>query len=144
MKTLCFKCKNRKELTSFYTHPEMSNGHIGKCKTCTKRDVLENRLKNLERIRLYDRERSKLPHRAEMHGKIRDAWRKEHPGGFRSHNKVRYALKSGRLKKPNCCSKCTIGGVRLDAHHPDYRKHLLIKWLCLPCHRVEHKSMRKH
>jgi hypothetical protein len=34
----CFKCGIEKELSEFYAHPKMGDGHLGKCKECTKRD----------------------------------------------------------------------------------------------------------
>lgn len=35
----CFKCHQTKELDEFYKHPRMGDGHLNKCKTCTKKDV---------------------------------------------------------------------------------------------------------
>lgn len=35
---ICFKCGNEKELTSFYKHAQMGDGHLNKCKDCTKSD----------------------------------------------------------------------------------------------------------
>ena len=34
----CFKCGVKKELSEFYVHPRMKDGHLGKCKDCTKMD----------------------------------------------------------------------------------------------------------
>jgi len=34
----CFKCGIEKELSEFYAHPKMGDGHLGKCKECTKKD----------------------------------------------------------------------------------------------------------
>lgn len=35
----CFKCGIEKELDDFYVHPKMGDGHLNKCKECTRNDV---------------------------------------------------------------------------------------------------------
>lgn len=37
----CFKCKAEKPLQDFYKHPKTADGHLNKCKVCTRKDVSE-------------------------------------------------------------------------------------------------------
>ena len=36
---ICFKCDIEKPITEYYKHPKTADGHLNKCKDCTKKDV---------------------------------------------------------------------------------------------------------
>ena len=139
MTKICFKCNKEKDLSMFYVHKQMNDGHLGKCIECTKEDVAEHRQKNIERIRAYDRERGKLPYRKKLMTKTVKAYRKKYPLRKIASNMLNNALRDGRIpSKPKICSMCNIKATRIYGHHDDYYKPLEVKWVCQPCHKTLH------
>lgn len=56
---ICFKCKRELPLSDFYKHPRMADGHLGKCKECTRADVHGNYMKNLDNPEYVEKERKR-------------------------------------------------------------------------------------
>lgn len=136
----CFKCKTVKPLEDFYKHLQMLDGHVNKCKECIKNDVTANRNKNIERIRAYDRARSKDPKRIKAATEINQAWRAEDLRRQVAHSKVSRAVRNGFLVRQPCV-RC--GEIKSLAHHEDYDKPLDVMWLCQPCHKQRHKEINQ-
>ena len=138
MKT-CFKCGKEKELSQFYNHPRMTDGHLGKCIECAKNDVHEHRAGNLDRIREYDRQRGKLPHRIKAMAARNKIRRGENPVPYAARTLLQNAIRDKRIRKPKQCSKCGRK-TRIMGHHQDYYKPLDVIWLCQVCHIAEHRG----
>ena len=142
MEKNCFKCRQIKDLNEFYKHKGMKDGYLGKCKECTKKDVLAHRKKNIKRIRKYDRQRAILPHRKALKKRIQKKYREEKPMAVSAQRKAERAVKNGGLKKPNSCELCEVEG-RIHGHHSDYSEPLKVIWVCVPCHSQIHHSKSK-
>ena len=134
----CFKCKTIKPLSEFYKHNAMADGHLNKCKVCAKNDSTIHRVKNLEKYRANDRERSKNPERRKLQTEITKAWRQQDIRRSKAHTAVGYAIKKGELIRQPCI-RC--GEQNSFAHHEDYDKPLDVMWLCPPCHKQRHKEL---
>lgn len=135
----CFKCGKVKDATFFYKHSEMADGYLGKCKECTKKDVTEHRLKNIERVRAYDRKRGKLPHRIKSCLKNTRKYRKVYPLRYAAQTILNNAVRSKKIKKPKKCSIC-YKEKKIYGHHEDYYKPLDVIWVCQVCHKKIHKA----
>ena len=55
----CFKCKEIKDLSCFYKHKQMGDGHLNKCKECTKNDVKTDYGKNIQNHEWHEKERAR-------------------------------------------------------------------------------------
>ncbi len=141
MEKKCFKCGKIKDLSAFYKHKEMADGLLGKCKECTKRYVAEYRSENIEKIREYDRLRSKLPRRKRSSAKMRKKYRKEHPLRSAVSSILQRAVKAKKIIKPKRCSMCNRK-TKIVGHHEDYYKPLDVVWVCQVCHKNLHKMER--
>ncbi len=64
--------------------------------------------------------------------------RKRKSGRNRAMCLIHYHVGQGNIKKPDRCSRCRRVG-QLNAHHEDYSKPLVVKWLCSICHGLEHR-----
>jgi ribosomal protein S27AE len=132
MKT-CFKCQRELPLSDFYKHKQMADGHLNKCRECTKADSTANRWKNIDRIRKYDRDRG-----ARQPPEYQKEYRAKFPVKHKARTMVGNAIRDKKLfTEP--CAKC--GSTKnIHAHHDDYAKPLNVRWLCSACHSQWHRD----
>ena len=119
----------------------MADGHLGKCKSCTKKDVKERYYKHFEVIQEYEKKRFNDDKRKAKVSEYQIKRRLNFPGKNRIRVKTLNAIRDDKLiKKP--CEKCGTKN-KIEAHHNDYRKAFDITWLCFTCHRALHKELKK-
>lgn len=134
---LCFKCRQIRPLSEFYRHPRMADGHLNKCRFCTKMDVRLNRAIRSDQYAAYDQQRGVDANRRESYRQKRIAYRTRHPERTAVYCRVYRAKKTGVLVPPVRCPGC--GAVsRIDAHHEDYSRPLQVTWICPRCHHAHH------
>jgi len=111
----------------------MKDGHVNKCKECNLTDVYKHRLKNIEKIRNYDKKRGNRHKK----GYIKD-YRERFPKKYKAHCLVNNAIRDKKLFKDACVICGNTETVR--AHHDDYDRPLNIKWLCAAHHKQWHEK----
>lgn len=131
MKT-CFKCHKEKKLSEFYVHHRMSDGHLGKCIECAKKDAVEHRNSNLERIKAYDKKRSMLPHRVET----RKLYAKEHSNQNRIRANCYYEAHKNEVKEYREINKDVIK-IKRKVYRKKYAD-----WICGICGRKINRRLK--
>ena len=92
----------------------------------------ENRAKNLEYYREYDRSRGNRQTAKDVR-----EYRKNNRNKYKAHNTINNAIRDGKLEKPEACEECNKPG-KIHGHHDDYDKPLDVRWLCPACHHQWH------
>jgi ribosomal protein S27AE len=65
------------------------------------------------------------------------AYKEKNPEKHAAHMAVSYAIKKGILRRPARCPGCKQL-TKVQAHHDDYSKPMIVKWFCAKCHKAEH------
>jgi hypothetical protein len=85
-KKVCFKCGVEKSLDEYYTHPQMADGHLNKCKECTRKDVRERESELLQDPEWHEKEKKRA----------RDKYFRL---GYKDKHKPTYEEKKEQMKK---------------------------------------------
>ncbi len=128
MEKKCFKCGEVKPLEQFYRHPQMGDGHLNKCGVCARADVRLNRRAKREYYNKYDTARYQLLKR----------WPTRDEAKRRATSMINIRVQRGTMKRPDACSQCARTDLKIEGHHDDYTKPLVVRWLCTSCHDNHH------
>lgn len=133
----CKRCDIEKPLTEYYKHSGMKDGHLNICKDCKRKESIQHRNDNIEKVRAYDRKRGNRQCKSYL-----KEYRNNNKEKYKAHNKVNNAIRDGKLKKENC-EVCGTS-KKVHAHHDDYSKPLDVRWLCPKHHRQHHTKKDKN
>lgn len=148
----CKVCGEHKPLSEFYKNSGMQDGHINVCKICHNKRSVNWAKQNRERINTVTRKRRqtleaklarKYEHKSEQAIIARreavQRYRLKQPYVSAAHRFVRLAIEKGLMTRPQNCSVCNTYGL-IEAHHDDYSKPEVVRWLCKACHEEWHRK----
>lgn len=137
---ICFKCKVEQSVNNFYAHPQMADGHLNKCKICTRKDVSKNYLKNRDYYVEYEQRRNQTAERRSYQTRRCVKNRKAYPKQCKARDVLGRAVRDQKVIKPEQCQQCGKRD-RIHGHHEDYEKPLEVVWLCARCHFRKHRKL---
>ncbi len=118
MNKTCFKCGELKHLDEYYTHNAMMDGHLNKCKDCTKKDVKAREVALLKTPGYREKERKRgrdKYHRLGYKGKHKPAKESE-----KIRNRSRRIMFPEKYKATNASQRIPI--EKDHRHHWSYNK----------------------
>lgn len=121
----CSACKEVKSESDFAKNKFSKDGLQTACKKCDRIRCQKYR-KTKE-----GKESSKKAHRKEE---------AKFPEKEMARRKLRHAVASGKIVKPENCEGC-FTETELGGHHEDYSKPLDVEWLCDRCHKELHRKV---
>ena len=148
---VCSKCRQEKSVDCFRKQSASKDGFQSWCKVCHGAyNSAYNRsyyVANVDSWKVYDRKRMEAiksnpsalkVYREQIAARMRKL-RKRSPHLQKAHNAVNHAIASGKLIRPDSCSKCGCS-CKPEAHHDSYDQNELlnVRWLCRPCHENHH------
>ena len=123
-RSFCSKCKEWDKPLIKLTRQEHAIGTVQYhyCRECNNEKQKKHYNKNTVKLRniIY---KSIRKHRAKQTARER----------------LNYAVRAGKINKPDHCTICKKTG-RICGHHHDYSQPLQVEWMCTGCHADIHRK----
>ena len=130
---ICSCCGLSKPVAAFQVRKASKDGRTASCGHClSKRDKARDTPERAAQRKSYQHGVGKV-----YANKAKRNYIKRNPIKRSATIAVGNAIRDGKLIK-KCCEVC--GNVESFAHHDDYNKPLLVRWLCDFHHKEWHKS----
>ena len=139
----CCTCKQLKPFVEFYIDRRNQDGHRSQCRACMA-----------QRWQRYYQAKLRTPKQRRYYRQKAHAWYIQNKVVVlrrlateaqtikgKARKLVRNRVQNGTLKKARRCEMCHRQ-TRLDGHHDDYSKPLVVRWLCA-LHHKEHHMLQK-
>jgi len=140
---VCNKCKEFKLFEELVRNKTSKFGHKLICKICDSGCSRTYRIENAEAVSIRVKKYSQTERGRQRRNEATRKSVKKLVEASRARSAVRYALKTGKLVRPDQCVRCGIKAKRIEGHHEDYAKKLDVLWLCNTCHHIAHnRSIR--
>jgi hypothetical protein len=131
----CSRCKKDLPADDFYRDKRQTGGLKSQCKKCHTAGNLATRdPDNARRLSVESRRRDRA--RRPEHYRAKALEEQRAPATrpkVLARRKLQYAVRRGRLVRPDNCARCGGHGP-IEAHHADYSRPLDVEWLCRACH----------
>lgn len=127
----CRRCGIEKDISEFYIHPKMKDGHLNACKLCVRKRVKD--YQQTDAGRATQSRRNQKPERKAHIRATAKKWAAKYRDRRRAQSILAHALLRGSITRPEKCDECP-NTKHISAHHEDYSRPLDVQWLCPKCH----------
>lgn len=134
---ICNKCSLEKDLSVFRVRQNGNPRNI--CKMCEREYGRRHYWKNHDRLLQQAKDYQATP-RGQRN---RKEFKKKNYIAEKASERVRQAVRLGKLSRPNVCEACGVVTDIIEGHHPDYDRPMEVVWLCRPCHNRLHVELRR-
>ena len=126
---ICGGCGLEKSADGYHKCQAAKDGLQRQCKACRA----TYRADHKEHLADYYKSYWRSSKGKAVQAKGKKQQRLKYPEKEAAKQAVKYAVKTGKLKRSVYCEKCGLPSDT-EGHHDDYSEQLSVQWLCRKCH----------